>query len=301
MYSTESSLELELEEISLSYFLASRDTSLKPDDNLIEDIPCDDVFYEKIEKDIEIIEPKRNTIEEVKEKESKLLTRLSTENKIFNITKTSKKSKKRLGRKKKSKSSTSSTEGHTKYAKDNMTRKLKPILFDALINLLNNSQKEENPDIPGNNLKYNYSKIILLKTESSIKYEIKANFNRKLLSTPLKDIFSSKIFGRCKHYSKDHNKIAIEKIYSQKEETKTKAILERTFQECLEHFRGTKYFPELKGLEDEYQKLFIQMEGNGEEKKYINDFKDFINNFEIYYKNKKSRKRNKKSNIILMS
>ena len=101
MYSTESSLELELEEISLSYFLASRDTSLKPDDNLIEDIPCDDVFYEKIEKDIEIIEPKRNTIEEVKEKESKLLTRLSTENKIFNITKTSKKSKKRLGRKKK--------------------------------------------------------------------------------------------------------------------------------------------------------------------------------------------------------
>ena len=301
MYSTESSLELELEEISLSYFLASSDTSLKPDDNLIEDIPCDDVFYEKIEKDIEIIEPKRNTIEEVKEKESKLLTRLNTENKIFNITKTSKKSKKRLGRKKKSKSSTSSTEGHTKYAKDNMTRKLKPILFDVLINLLNNSQKEENPDIPGNNLKYNYSKIILLKTESSIKYEIKADFNRKLLSTPLKDIFSSKIFGRCKHYSKDHNKIAIEKIYSQKEETKTKAILERTFQECLEHFRGTKYFPELKGLEDEYQKLFIQMEGNGEEKKYINDFKDFINNFEIYYKNKKSRKRNKKSNIILMS
>lgn len=296
MYSKESSLENELERsMSLSYFLESGDTSFKVDDNLIEEnFYEDDVFSGKIEKDSDIIEPKRNTNEEVKEIKSKLITRFSTENKIFNITKTPKKSKKRLGRKTKSESSTSSTEGHTKYAKDNMTRKLKPILIDALINTTNNSLKGESPDIP------NYSKIYLLKTDSSIKYKIKADFNRKLLSTPLKDIFYCNIFGRCKNYSKDHNKIAIEKIYSQKEETKTKAILERTFQDCLEHFRGTKYFPELKGLEDEYNKLFIQMEGDGEEKKYINDFKDFINNFEIYYNNKKSRQRNK-SNIALMS
>jgi hypothetical protein len=296
MYSKESSLENELERsMSLSYFLESGDTSFKVDDNLIEEnFYEDDVFSGKIEKDSDIIEPKRNTNEEVKEIKSKLITRFSTENKIFNITKTPKKSKKRLGRKTKSESSTSSTEGHTKYAKDNMTRKLKPILIDALTNTTNNSLKEESLEIP------NYSKIYLLKTDSSIKYKIKADFNRKLLSTPLKDIFYCNIFGRCKNYSKDHNKIAIEKIYSQKEETKTKAILERTFQDCLEHFRGTKYFPELKGLEDEYNKLFIQMEGDGEEKKYINDFKDFINNFEIYYNNKKSRQRNK-SNIALMS
>lgn len=297
MYSKESSLENELaENMSLSYFAESSDTVFKTDENLIEENPCeDDVFTGKIEKDSDIIEQKRNTIEEVKEIKSKSITRDSTDNKIFNITKPAKKSKKRLGRKTKSESSTSSTKGHTKYDKDNMTRKLKPILIESFKNQINISLEKESLDIP------NYSKIFLMNTEKSIKYEINADFNRKLLSTPLKDIFSRNIFGRCKNYSKDHNKIAIEKIYSLKESTKTKSILERTFQECLEHFRGTKYFPELKGLEDEFQKLFIQMEGDGEEKKYINDFKDFINNFEIYYNNKKSRKRNKKSNVILMS
>ena len=58
----------------------------------------------------------------------------------------------------------------------------------------------------------------------------------------------------------------------------------------MEHFRGSKYYEELNGLEKEYENIIKEMEDNEEEEEYIDKFKNFVNIFEEYYQNKKARK-----------
>ena len=53
----------------------------------------------------------------------------------------------------------------------------------------------------------------------------------------------------------DYNKKLVEKIYEERIQEKTIAILVKTFLECLEHFRGNKFYKELEGLEKEYQNV----------------------------------------------
>ena len=90
------------------------------------------------------------------------------------------------------------------------------------------------------------------------------------------------------NYGLDHNKKVIEKIYEEQIQKKTIGILERTLLECLEHFRGTKYYEELKGFEEQYKCVIDNMKEN-ETDEYIELFKEFVNRFEEYYGNKKAR------------
>ena len=60
--------------------------------------------------------------------------------------------------------------------------------------------------------------------------------------------------------------------------------------ECLEQFRGTKNYNELKGLEKEYQYVIEDFVNKGESIEYISMFKSFVENFEEYYKVKKGKK-----------
>ena len=56
----------------------------------------------------------------------------------------------------------------------------------------------------------------------------------------------------------------------------------------MEHFRGSKYYKELEGLEKEYKSVIENMKQN-EPDDYIEIFEDFVKRFEIYYGNKKAR------------
>ena len=55
------------------------------------------------------------------------------------------------------------------------------------------------------------------------------------------------------------------------------------------HFRKSKFYKELAGLEKEYDNMIIQLKNKGETEIYINEFEKFVGNFEEYYKNKKPR------------
>ena len=97
---------------------------------------------------------------------------------------------------------------------------------------------------------------------------------------------------------KDHNKNLIDKIYREQIEIKIISILDKTLLECLEHFRGTKYYEELAGFEDTYQNVIDELISKGESNAYIKIFKEFLSNYDDYYFNiKKVKPKNKKRNI----
>lgn len=248
-------------------------------------------IFNNEKQDIGEIEEKKLKEMDIKIPISKLKTNYDSKNrqKIFHIIKKSKKTL--LGRKKKSKGYSNFHLTHNKYSKDNMTRKLKSKLFASIIFILNNSLKEDKKkDNHKKARKYNYSKYFLLKVNKEITTDIGVIKNRQLLSSKLKDIFSSDVNQKYKKFGLDYNKKFIEKIYSENTKTKTIAILEKTLIESLEHFRGSKYYEELNGLEKEYENIIKEMEDNEEEEEYIDKFKNFVNIFEEYYQNKKARK-----------
>ena len=258
----------------------------------------DDIFNSQTQKNLPDISKEEKKKEKVNIINSKINTNYTTKNKIFTIDKIPKNSeklrdKKKLGRKTKKESNSNSSGTHTKYKEDNMTRKFKSKILESTRIIMNNSLKEENYKMSKRkNLKYEYSKYFLLKLNSSISNEIGTEYNIKLLNSKLKDIFSNPIYSKCKSLPNNYNKKYIDNLYLENIKTNTKDILEKTFLECLEHYRGSKYYPELKGLELEYKNFFNEMEEKGEEKEYINKMRVFIDNFENYYLNKKSRKRN---------
>lgn len=172
---------------------------------------------------------------------------------------------------------------HDKYCYDNLTRKVKPKLFESIRNILNLSLSKKG--YPKTFLKIIQSLILNTNTE----------FNRDLLKSKLKDIFSNEVYSKVKNYDKNHNKNLIEEIYKDNILTKTISILEKTLLECLEHFRGSKYYVELEGLEEEYQAFIDELISKGETNAYIMELKEFVSRFDKYYfYEKKSKPKNKK-------
>ena len=61
-----------------------------------------------------------------------------------------------------------------------------------------------------------------------------------------------------------------------------------TFLQCMEHFRGSKYYPTLRGLENEYQNVINDLKEK-ENEEYVKNFIGYLNGFEILYGQKKPR------------
>ena len=176
---------------------------------------------------------------------------------------------------------------HDKFCYDNLTRKVKPKLFCAILNCLNSSLSKKLS-----------SKYLFLQIEQDIILNTNTIYNRELLNSTLKDIYSNKIYNKVKNYEEDNNKNLIDKIYREQIEIKTISILDKTLLQCLEHFRGSKYYEELAGLEDAYQNVIDGFISKGETNKYINKFKEFLSQYDDYYFNiKKVKPRNKKRKI----
>ena len=228
------------------------------------------------------------------------------ENKIFEITKEPKKIKdseeikelkefKLLGQKRES-------ENHNKFAFDNLVRKIKSKLVSAILIILNKSlQKEEKTEIKTplketkKQKKGDIKSECFLKPEQSIMLDTKVKYNLDLLKMTLREIFSKNVSEKVKNYSKEHqldyNKNFIEKIKDDERKEKTNAILDMTFLQCMEHYRGSKRYNVLSGLEIEYEKDIEQMSDDVE---YMENFIEHLKYFEVLYANKKSRNSKKK-------
>lgn len=215
---------------------------------------------------------------------SKDKTTITVTGKIFQISKENKKTL--IGHKRKFNYGGK----HDKFCYDNVTRKAKTKFFDAILSFVNASIE---PIQIKNPKKYSkkklYSKPFLLKTNQNIIKTINVVDNQKLLNSKLRDIFSEDISSKLSNYGLDYNRKLIKKIETENIQKKTIAILQRTFLECLEQFRGSKNYKELQGLEKEYEYVINGLKQSGESEEYIEMFIEFVSRFENYYLQKKPR------------
>lgn len=211
------------------------------------------------------------------EKTNELSTEKNTELIIKNLFYI--KSSKKAGRKPK----TSKIKGsHTKFSKDNILRKVRVKFLSKLINYLNSIILS----------KY-FNKIKTFKPlVGKIAQNNKINFNKNLLNSKLKDIFSSyEINGKFTLCEKNYNKSIVDKIYEQ-EIKELIDILEMTFFEVFTIFRDLGENQKLKGLEKIDSVLREIREKEDNDINYIHDFQEAVVKYESFYFNKIGRKEN---------
>ena len=200
------------------------------------------------------------TIEILNEEKPKFISK----KRIFNVD-----IRKRTGRKPTSSIKRST---HTKYCYDNILRKIKVKFFNKLIKHINRIISKKS--------KTKIKELIPLKGYISQNNSIK--FNTILLNTKLKDIFLNfKISGKYKLYEQSYNRKVIQTIYEENIQELIE-ILELTFLEAFNYFKGVNESHILNGMEKIYnviEELRIK-EKNGD---YIDEFIKVAMNFENYY------------------
>ena len=188
--------------------------------------------------------------------------------------------KKILGRKKKY----SKEKGkHNKYSEDNIIRKIKSTLLSCLSNFINNKIYRI--------YNGNVGKGILIKELKKMNQNqiIDSKRNKEFLNKTLKDIFSNEISSKYTNYHLAYNRELIKILLNEQDESKRmqfQNLFSLSFLNCLMHFRGSKYFDELEGLEyfDDIAKKFE------DDKEYLELFRYYVNNFEEIIIRKRQRK-----------
>ena len=104
-------------------------------------------------------------------------------------------------------------ENHTKFAFDNLVRKIKSKLFGALLIILNKSLEKDpkpNSNQDSKEKKGEVKTECFLKIDQKIILQTNIEENKKLLDSKLRDIFSEKVSTKAMNYSKqyklDYNK-----------------------------------------------------------------------------------------------
>ena len=274
----------------------------EPENLLAKDL--DQLFYHEQEKESMIFEEPIKSTKENSEtnpalnesESSKKSKKTKKKSKIFDISKVKKEKTKEtpqfLGKKRQA-------ENHSKFAFDNLVRKIKSKLFGSILIILNKSlesnekEKEMTPNDPQKVKKGEVSYECFLKPDQKIILQTNVKENLALLDSKLRDIFSENVSTKVKNFSKEYqlgyNKNFIERIKNDEKKKKTNDILDMTFFQCMEHFRGTKKYEALTGLEKEYEKVIEEL---SEDEEYLKSFEWQLNNFEDLYRNKRARNRN---------
>lgn len=216
------------------------------------------------------------------------ITNPNTQKYIFNISKN-----KKLGRKRKN----CCLKGvHDKYAQDNMIKKVKGMVINStLLSFVNNSLIEEETDNNAlkrknnNEWKVNTTSI-LFKIDQNIIKNINREDSLNLLKLPLKEIYSNNISSKIKQKFENSNKKLIDEIYLNNQKKKSINILNMTLGQCMKHLSKKEYYPELQGLENEYEKIIKELKEKKETDEYIELFKYLLGSFEEIYKNKRIQK-----------
>lgn len=185
---------------------------------------------------------------------------------------------------------------HGKYAGDNMTRKMKVILKDNLLNFINSTIKEtlNLSTIILNGNKYDKENIKLLNINQKIIIDTTVNGNKKFLALKIKDIFSQDISRSFSSFPSNFNALLIDKIYEMENVDNITSILDKTVLEGLKYFRKDEdvinnyNYNCLKGLEKGFEGLKKEIMKKNDEN-YANNLIKLIKEFEIIYDNKKAR------------
>ena len=184
---------------------------------------------------------------------------------------------KKVGRKRKTSSDRAT---HTKFSEDNILRKIKVKFLHKLTNYVNSIilSKYGNQIRPLKHLK------------GKISQNNGVNYNKKLLFSNLRDIFSSnEINGKYKLFEKFYNKEVIQKIYEDNI-TELIEILETSFIDAFKIFRNYKDdSTKMIGLE-KINIVVEEMKNKEKDEEYINKFVNVANDFENRYLKKIGRK-----------
>ena len=173
---------------------------------------------------------------------------------------------------------------HNKYSLDNLITKLKYKLTNIILHFIN----RKIDDYYGKN---NIEQYHLKKLNSYRICSMNSRLNKKLLQTTIGDYLSIDISYKYKCTTPYHNKNLIVRLINEDKEKKNFYIIfNKTFLECLEHFRGTKNINGLEGLENEYSNMIEEFEKKEEDEEYILQFINVIYTFEnILYKKKETK------------
>ena len=190
---------------------------------------------------------------------------------------------KKLGRKRKNSKEIGK---HNKYSEDNILRKIKSMLLSYVFNFINLTI---NKLYEGNTKKGIFQKELKKINQSQI---LDTKKNKEFLYKTLKDIFSVNISTKYSFYTNDYNINLIRELLNENDyekRTHFKNLFSLTFLDCLMHFRGNKYYEELKGLEflNKYREKFE------EDKDYLQLFDYYILHFEEITIKKRHRNRKK--------
>lgn len=127
----------------------------------------------------------------------------------------------------------------------------------------------------------------LIPINDEISEIIDKSYNIRLLNTTLENILTGELyFKNGKKRKSQKNIILIKKIYD-KNIIPIINIINKKFLEVLEHFRNTKYIPELQGFELYFCRIIEKLEYEGKNKEYIVNFINTLKDFEYIYGYKK--------------
>ena len=165
---------------------------------------------------------------------------------------------------------------HTKYAGDNLRRKIKRYILNYALEFINKKIKQ----IYQEKIGVGIFKKELLPINNCIKTNMKIEYNMNLLNKTLGEIFSDNISYRYTNYCKNHNKIIIDLLLHDKDENIAlyfQKLFNITFLQCLEKFSGNDEIKELDG----FTKFSEIKEKLPNESEYIEAFKNYLNNYKI--------------------
>ena len=171
---------------------------------------------------------------------------------------------------------------HTKYANDNMIRKIKRIIINHMMEFINKKIEEKYKNI-GNGIRIKK----LLKMEKEQVSNSETNYNIGFLNKKLKDIFSENITKRYSIYPPEKNKILVEKLINEQDLEKKEyfnVLFNLTFIDCVEHFINKKYIPILQDLEL-FEEIIKVPEKAKLISKNINEDADYIESVKYYLEN----------------
>ena len=209
--------------------------------------------------------------------------------------------KKKLGRKRKNEISEETNEGkHTKKSEDNMIRKIKRLLKDSLLDIINSEiqeiTKENNLIVEIKGKKYEVKQLLNIDPKQ-IK-DISVEGNKNLLNKNLEEFFSVDIASNYSKFPKCFNKVVIDKLKKNKNNKKLIKIFEMTFWESLKIYRNDKEVEKnscLEKLKNDFNDLpkTLKEKDKSNTDDYINDLIYLIKDFENFFDRKAPRKRRK--------
>lgn len=177
---------------------------------------------------------------------------------------------------------------HNKYCEDNIIRKIKANIVSILMKYINSYIYIIYNGKIGKGI---FRKELLKLSQNQI---IESKNNNEFLFKTLKEIFSQDISTKYNNYQRNHNQWLIQRLLDENDLDKKKnfeCLFNLTFLDCLQHIRGTKISPILKGVEllDDLSEKF------GDDKDYLDLYKYYMNNLEeiIMRKKKRTKKNNK--------